>query len=427
MRIGTVFFFILIVIGAMGIVMTRQTVVPAPQDEQWPEYRASFVDRVILEGPEHVFELVRQDKVWRLRLPDRGEQPLADTGKVEALLAFLTLNKPIRLLSDSAGPVHGFEPRAAVTVEGRSRLEIGSEDGSGVGIYARMTDKPGLMVLSRDYADVLGRSPDAYLDTQLMPVSVDEITGVRLSSMRENWEIQRRGSDFAFAKPETLTSFRVQREAMVLWLHELVSLRAGGLAAIPPEKGRLPDLALVLDSEGGRVSWLKLWSPLDGFSPWTANSSRQEVYFLLDQEPVGKLQRKAFSLVDRRFVALELGQVRRIELSSAGRKFSAWRDGEIWRNEQAGVLTGIDMRLWRLTDLQYEYGPVGVLPASAGQALRLVLRGKDDALLLDLVFYSDPRLPSGQCWAARFGEKAFHPVDNHLFMDIQGLLPALAE
>jgi len=427
MKIGALVFLVLIAVGAVALVVTHQEVVPAPQDENWPAFSTTSAERVILEGPSTVFELIRQDDVWRLRQSHRGELPLADTAKVEALLKFLELNKPLRRLSISAGPENGFVARAAITVEGCSRLEIGEDDGSGVGVYARMTDKPGLMVLSRDYADILGRSPDAYLDTRLMSLNVDNVLSMRLSSMTEGWEVQRTDAGFAFITPERFRAMRVQREAMQLWLHELSALHADSLASVAPEKGRLPDLALILSLEGGRTVWLKIWRPLDGSAYWTAYSSRQDAYFLLDQERVGKLQRKAFSLVDRRLVDLELGRVRRIELIGAERKFSAWRDGESWRNDDAGELPGIDMRLWRLTDLQYEYGPVGALPARAEQALRLVLKDKKGVSLLDLIFYSDPGLQGGQCWAGRRGEKAFHPVDTRLFMDLQGLLPPLVE
>ncbi|WP_126377680.1 DUF4340 domain-containing protein [Desulfovibrio ferrophilus] len=427
MRIGALVFFFLIAVVAAGIVLTRQAVIPAPQDERWPEYSAAAADRVILEGPSGVFELLRQDGAWRLRLPDRGVLPLAESRKVEALLEFLALNKPIRRLSNSAGPGGGFQPRAAVTVEGRSRLEIGGDDGSGVGVFARMADKPGLMVLSKDYADVLGRLPAAYLDTRLMDLSVEDVLVIRMSSMHEGWEIQRKKEEFVFVKPDILGSSRVQREAMDLWLHELGALQAVSLAPMPPEQGRLPDLALILRQKGGRNSFLKLWRPLDDSKPWMVSSSRQDVFFLLDQERVEKLNRNAFSLIDRRLVLVELGQVRRLELTHAGRVFIARRDGENWRSEGAGELTGIDMRLWRLTDLQYEYGPVGALPASAEQALRLVLKGEKGVPLLDLVFYTDSGLPGGQCWAGRYGEKAFHPVDSRLFMDLKGMLPPLAE
>lgn len=428
MRIGTLVLFLLVVVGVAGIALTRQASVPAPQDEHWPEYSAAAADRVILEGPDNVFELVRGKDAWRIKLSDKAVEPLADTRKVEALLEFLALNKPIRRLMVSVGPKEGFVPVAAVCVQGRPRLEVGSEDGSGVGVYARMGDMPGLLVLTREYLDVLTRSPLAYLDTRQVEMDPAKVRNVRLSSMQEGWQVRRNGErGWVFVRPENMKGAEVRTEAMNIWLHEVASLTGSELAETPPEPGRLPDLALSLTDANNRETWLKLWRPLDDSDTWTVLSSRQEVFFLLDQERVQKLQKNAFSLVDRRLVSLDLGRVRRLSLFGDGREFHARRDGESWLNQQAGELTGIDMRLWRLTDVQYEYGPVGALPATAAEALRLVLHDGGDEPLLDLVFYTDPELPGGQCWAGRRGEEAYHPVNARVYMDFQGLLPAVPE
>lgn len=389
----------------------------------WPEFAPSAADRVILEGPAGVFALEHVAGAWTLRAPDRSGQPLADGAKVSALLDFLAMNRPIRRVDELSGPPE-FTPRAAVTMDGWGRIEIGPDDGSGVGVFARVGGRPGYLVLSRDYVDLLRRGPLDYLDLALMGFDPDRAVWARLASMDEGWEIKLKGEEgFVFAAPENMVPARVRDEGFRLWLHELASLKAQDLAPLPPEDGRRPDLELAVRLRGGGERRLRLWRPLDGSGRWTAQSSRQGAYFLLDHERVEKLDRNAFSLVDRRLLTLDLGRVRALALSGGGRELRAeLRDGA-WRADDGTLLTGIDMRLWRLTDLQYEYGPVGALPASAKEAMRLDLSGDKGESVLQLAFYMDPGLPPGRCWAARSGERAFYPVDNQLLKDLQGQLP----
>lgn len=408
-----------------GVYLTRSGGEEAASGD-WPAFTPSAADRIILEGPSGVFSLVHTPGTWRVQMPDRSDFPLADTSRVAAFLEFLAMNRPIRTLDEAAGPAE-FAPRAAVTLDGWGRIEIGPEDGTGVGVFARVGGRDGYVVLTTDYAQVLSRGVEYYLDMQLLAMDPDRVQSARLTSMNGGWEIKRDKDAFAFVRPEVMAAARVRAEALGLWLHELSSAKAQSLAPAPPEKGRKPDLVLTAVMRSGGQRRLKLWRPLDDSHHYTVLSSRQDVHFLLDQERVEKLDRNAFSLVDRRLVALDLGRVRGLALSGGGRKLIASRRDGIWRAADGSPLTGIDMRLWRLTDLQYEYGPVGALPSTAREALRLGLMDESGEPILKLVFYEDSGLPPGRCWAARDGEKAYHPVDNRLYEDLSGQLPPATE
>ncbi|WP_461210628.1 hypothetical protein [Desulfocurvus sp. DL9XJH121] len=395
----------------------------------WPAFTAAAADRIVLEGPDGAFTLEHAAGGWRVRSPMQVGAPLADAAKVVDVLEFLALNRPIRRLGGGVAPVD-FTPRAAVTLEGWGRIEIGGDDGTGLGVYARVTgrgDGAGYVVLSRDYVDVLSRGPWEYLDLRLLTADPGKVELARLESMDEAWEVKRQGDGFALVRPERMAASRVRGETMSLWLHEACSLRAQGLASAPPEEGRVPDLALAMRLRGGGEQWLKFWRPPNGEGRWLARSSRQEAFFFLDRGPVEKLDKNAFSLVDRRLVTLDLGRVRRLVLSGGGRQLLAERRDGTWRGPEGIPLTGIDMRLWRLTDLQYEYGPVGELPASAQEAMRLGLLDAAGRDVLRLLFFVDPGLPPGRCWAARDGETLYYPVDNRLFKDLQGQLPPARE
>lgn len=422
----------LVVAGGLYLDRRGPDPAPAPRPEgAWPEYDSASVRSLSVRCAGASYSLVRRDAGWVLELPGLEPAPLADPAKVGALFDFLAHNKPI--LRAPGASREAFEPgpgAPALSVDGAEALALGGRDESGVGVWARRGPDGPVVLLAREYEDVLCRDPLSYLDLRLLDFATDAVGAVRLEHGDEAWEIARGKNGLAFVAPEGMVRMRVLTEAFDLWLHEMAALKAMGPAPAAPDPARRPDVSLIVRpaGPGGRPARLDLYAPQRGDGPWTAAGSRQDAYFLLDRERALKVDRNAFSLVDRRLAALDPGAVDRLVLSAPGRELRAARSGQGWRNESASsTLTGIDMFLWRLTDLQYEYGPVGALPASAEERMRLELFAKDGSGLLDLVFYADTGLPPGQCWVARGGTQGFHPVADQIFKDLQGLLPPATE
>lgn len=90
--------------------------------------------------------------------------------------------------------------------------------------------------------------------------------------------------------------------------------------------------------------------------------------------------------------------------------------------ERKKDIPGIDMSLWRFTELQFEALPLNSLPASAVQLMYCKLVDSDGEKLTELTFYADPKLPQGQCWMKNGGQM-YYPVSSRLLKDLQGLFP----
>ena len=395
---------------------------PSRPGGAWPEYAPGAVARIAVDGSAGEYSLEARGGTWTLRVPGAVGQPLADPARVEALLDFLARNRPLARVDDP-GPEHsGLGAAASLTINGADRLEIGAPDARGAGVYARRGDA-GVVLLAREYIQVLGRPARHYLDLRLLDFDPGQVEAVALARGSQGLEMVRSAAGPAFTRPTERSGQPVLPEALDLWLHEMRTLRAPGPAPEAPAPGREPDLRVALRLRGTGEQTLKLFAPAEGDGPWLALSSRQDAYFLLDPGQVAKVDRNAFSFADRRLAALDPGAVDRLVLSVSGQELHAERDGRRWRAQGLpGTLTGIDMLLWRLTDLQYEFGPLETAPPGARERLRLVLglRGGGER---EFVFHIDPALPAGRCWVSHGEQQGFYRIPDQFYKDLQGLLP----
>jgi len=395
---------------------------PSRSGGAWPEYAPGEVTTIAVRGPAGEYTLAARGEGWVLRVPGAAGQPLADPARVAGLLDFLARNKPLERVADPGPERSGLGAGASLTINNADHLEIGAPQGNDTRIFARRGEG-GVFLLTREYTQVLGRPGADYLDMRLLDLEPGQVEAVVLARGVQRVEIVRGAAGPTFARPAERAGQPALAEALDLWLHEMSTLYALGPAPEAPAPGREPDLLVILRQRGSGEQTLRLFAPLEGAGPWTALSSRQNAYFLLDPGQVAKVDRNAFSFADRRLAALDPGAVDRLVLSVSGQELRAERDGRRWRSQGLpGYLTGIDMLLWRLTDLQYEFGPLETPPPGAQERLRLVLglRGGEER---EFVFHIDPALPPGRCWVSHGAQQGFYRVPDQFYKDLKGLLP----
>ena len=146
--------------------------------------------------------------------------------------------------------------------------------------------------------------------------------------------------------------------------------------------------------------------------------------FLLDGDSVEQLKRSAFDVQGRNVLTLEIGQVAGIIIDHGSKRYVLRRDDAGWHVVGGEKdIPGIDMSLWRFTELQFEALPLNNLATTAVKLMTCQLRGSDGALLKTVTFYADPKLPQGQCWMEN-GDGTYYPVSSRLLKDLQGMFPA---
>ncbi|HBR06052.1 MAG TPA: hypothetical protein DD766_02915, partial [Desulfovibrio sp.] len=95
-----------------------------------------------------------------------------------------------------------------------------------------------------------------------------------------------------------------------------------------------------------------------------------------------------------------------------------------WLDAASGkLLRGIDMALWRLTNVKFEAGVAAALPKTAVPAMTCEILEKTGTSLVVLRFFTDSDQQAGLCWLEADNSGAYYPVSDQLLKDLQGLFP----
>lgn len=390
----------------------------------WPTPATDEVAEIRLQADGKKFALVSRNGKWVVDLPDVDTDPLADREKVLALMEFVAVNKPVKRLGPLEYPnAYGLhEPRAVIAMNGKAEISIGGDSPEGDGVYAKAKDEPQLLLLPLEYVTWLTRKPEYYFDTRLFSFKEQEVRSMALQAWDgDSWEVRAEDGDYEFTSPEDKLGALVSRQEADLLLHTVLTARATDLLLSEPP-GPLEELLRITLATKSARETLTVFSAGQGL---VGRSGHQPLPFKLDPDLKGKLDKSAFALTDRRVLDLDLGGISRMRVSRNGRELNVERGDSAWKSADGkpDELLGIDMYLWRLTDLKYVSEPVEVRPKSARHGMTLTLWGKEAEPLAELLFFTDRDLSEDLCWIATSGEGLYYPVSARLYKDLDGLLP----
>ncbi|MES9995504.1 DUF4340 domain-containing protein [Desulfovibrio aminophilus] len=412
----------------------RQAVEPV-----WPSVTVDSVREISISAPAGRYVLTREDKVWYVR-PGEASLPAkakADPAKVSALLDLLSLNKPIRALpsaerrDDAALGLDRPRIRISVTLESKDQalslveLSLGRTIPSGEGLYAVNSMNPGtVFLLAKAWERQLDHQSEYYCDTRIFSAPEDKISRLRsLGAAGPDWEVARKDGGFVFLLPEAAKDKPVAESEVKLLIHNLTGLRARLLPDGTRTVGE-PWLRYELWSGGAVPEFLEIFGqePLPGMI--LARSSWQPGLVALDRDVLDQLAKSGFDLEGRKVLSLDTGKVQFFRIVLGGQLLNMEKTQDGWLDSSTGkALRGIDMALWRLSDVKFEAAAVPALPPSADEAMTCEARDKSGASLVLLRFYTDIGLSPGLCWLRVEGSPLCYPVSAQLFKDLQGLFP----
>lgn len=419
-----------------------------PEAAGWPPYDLMLTTRVQQETENATLTLERDSGDWFLSSQDQGVRFRADRSRVEALFNFIRTNKPLRRLgnvAESKVPDFGLDnPRSVLTLETDTawQVRIGARNPSGDGVYAQSSSEPGEVLLLDAGFEKQATHPKGYFqDLRLMDMDPEYVERVRVEG-QATWELTRKEQTMVFAWPQELTTHKVAQPEANMYLHELTSAKGTAYAPQWSPGGRKPDLTVSvwrMAAETPEVLHLYRMdapqqesnpaAPLEGGeSGLMAVSSWQTTPLSLEPQTWDKLAKSAFSLRKRSVVDMDTGSLRRMELNAIqGRGYlplEAHKQDAAWESAAGDTLMGMDVMLWRLTDLKYEAEASPRLPEGAVLALTWKLFAKADEPSAVVHFYEDTSLPEGRCWISANGAETYYPVNNELLLDLLAKLPA---
>jgi hypothetical protein len=305
-----------------------------------------------------------------------------------------------------------------------------SSDGAGT-VYGWNSSSPGLVYeFGEKTLKQLNLPATYFLDTRIFKFNDEAVNKVQLVQLfGSSWLVEKRKEGFFFTLPGYLKGKPASDSELKLYLHTLSLLRAATLVLEPVVTDkRMPALTIkVWGGKAEKPAQVDFFTVKDDPGVYLGKSTWLTVPFLLDAESVGQLVRSAFDVQGRTVIKIDIGTVARFVIVHGDKLYSVKRGDTGWRIEgEQKDIPGIDMSLWRFTELQFEALPLNNLPSSAVELMHCVLLNKDGGKLTAMTFYTDPKLPQGQCWMKN-GGGMYYPVSSRLLKDLQGMFPASSD
>ena len=410
---------------------------------RWLSLDPAKVVSLKMEKGSTGFACIRNESGWDIRVtsakgdallrtvPDSVNRLLKSIADIKPLRSFLVYGEVEQELYGLINPLLRFT--LSLSEGGADKREpviisFGMQKSSGR-VFAWNSVTPGAVFeLPQNVVPQLNEPAEKYYDMRLFSFIDSEVERLQLvQPFGSNWLVEKRSDGFVFLLPGYLKERPASASQIEMYIHTLINIKADALDPDAPVsggetltvrvwvKGRSTPLELAFFASGEPLDYLV------GRSTW------QPVPFRLDTESVGQLTQSVFDIQGRHILKLDTGKVMAVRLVNANQVFQLERMDNGWRDTGSkSEVLGIDMSLWRFTELQFESLPLKTLPDGAAWLMSCKLMDAGGEGLADLAFYADPNLPPGQSWLQNRGGM-FYPVSSKLVQDLQGLFPVRSE
>jgi hypothetical protein len=411
-----------------------------PDHTRWLSRPFAGVSSIHVQGTKGTYMLNAVDAGWDAHVPGASWNIVARVvpEKVADYLARLGELTPHRSIGgfDQGGPeLYGLDaPEFKVIIaqgdKAKEPLTVKlTSDGSG-NVYGWNSDSPGLVYeFGPEALAQLGLPATFFLETRVLNFDQETVEKVQLvQPFGSSWLVEKRKQGYFFSLPGYLKEKPASDSALKLYLHSLALLTAGNLVLEPVVTDkRIPALTIkIWNAKAQEPSTVEFFTINHQPGLYLGKSSWLTVPFTLDAQSVSQLVRSAFDVQGRTVVKLDIGTVARFIVNHGGTEYVVERGENGWRIFGSKKnIPGIDMSLWRFTELQFEALPLNNLPESAVELMNCKLVDSNGEKLTALTFYADPKLPQGQCWMKN-GGGMYYPVSSRLLKDLQGLFPVNA-
>jgi len=405
---------------------------------RWLSRSFEGVQSIHVQAVEGTYMLTALEDGWEAQVPGASWNITARVRPNKVLnylgkLADLTPHRSIGGFDQGGLEEYGLdapELKIIVTFDSKADESLTLKlisDASGA-IFGWNSDSPGLVYeFGKKTLEQLGLPAAHFLDTRIFQFNEEAVNKMQLvQPFGSSWLVERRKEGFFFTLPGYLKEKPASDSELKLYIHALALLRASSLVLEPVVTDkRMPALTIKLwEGSEENPAQVEFFSQKDDPGSYLGKSSWLTVPFILDAESVGQLVRSAFDVQGRSVVKLDTGTVASFIVVHGGKRYIVERGDTGWRVDGGEKdVPGIDMSLWRFTELQFEALPLNNLPDSAVELMYCKLLDEDGEKLTEMTFYADPKLPQGQCWMKN-GSGMYYPVSSRLFKDLQGMFPA---
>ncbi|SIN90997.1 DUF4340 domain-containing protein [Halodesulfovibrio marinisediminis] len=414
-----------------GVQKYQRTNSSRVSNASWFTQPSEVVEKINLLNNSGHFSFVREKGRWFILF--NGKKCLARQDVIESLFTKLREMPPQNCAEVEPEKIldYGLDnPKIRITLSGKNiwHLGIGHSTASGEIFYARKGDGQVCMV-PPEIVNLLDQPVATFIDSRLLAVPADRITKIRMQGESTGtWEIERSDDGFTFTYPEALKKHTVNQKSADLFIHTLVN---GGASCESNEKllGAVADFSISVWQKGSsEPTTLVVFKRDDDKDEYKAKDSRQPDPVELSSGLVNQLKVTAFALQEKPIFDVNVGEAVKQKLSRIDgkqvRNITITKTTEGWVDDLTNQeLTGMDLFIWRLGELQYQSLPVRNRPESALLSLSWNIYAAEGVPLVELYFYTDPELPEGISWVRLQRESVWYPVSSKLMRDLRARLP----
>lgn len=414
-----------------GVQKYQRTGTLRASNASWFNQPSEVVENIELANNSGRFSFVKEKGRWFVLF--NGKKCLAKQDVIEKLFTKLSEMPPqdCRDVEPKNILEYGLDnPSIRITLSGKNlwHLGIGNATPSGDIYYARRGDGQVCMV-SSEYLALLDQPVANFIDSRLLAIPVDRIERIRMQGDGTGtWEIARSDDGFEFTYPELLKKQIVRQKTVELFIHTLTN----GAVLCESQAvlvGAVADFSISVWQEGVSVpTTLVVFKRTGDSGNYQAKDSRQPDPVEISPELVEQLKVTAFMLQEKPILDVNVGEAVKQTLARIDGKqvqnITITKMAEGWMdNISDRELTGMDLFIWRLGELQYAQPPERNRPEHALLSLSWNIYTADGTPLVELYFYTDPNLPKGLCWVRLQRESVWYPVSSKLLYDLRARLP----
>lgn len=414
-----------------GVQEYQRTSTVRTSNASWFTQSSEVVEKIDLTNNSGHFSFIREKGRWFVL--SNGKKCLARQDVLNGLLEKFREVPPRNCAEVEPAKIldYGLDnPGIRITLFGKEIWHLGvgqTAPGSDV-VYAKKGDGQVCMV-SAEYVSMLDQPVANFIDSRLVAVPSERITKIRMQGAKTGtWEIKRTDDGFIFTYPEALVKHVVDQNAAELFIHTLVN---GGASCELTEMlvGAVADFSVTIWQEGtSEPTTLVVFKREKNSGAYKAKDTRQPNPIEISPQLVNQLRLTAFALQEKPIFTINFGEAVRQKLTRIDGKqvqnITITKTADGWVDDLTDQeLTGMDLFIWRLGELQYQKLPVRNRPESALLSLSWNIYAAEDVPLVELYFYTDPKLPEGVCWVRLQRESVWYPVSSKLLYDLRARLP----
>lgn len=414
-----------------GVQKYQRTSTTRVSNASWFTQSSEVVEKIDLINNSGHFSFIREKGRWFVLF--NGKKCLARQDVLDNLLTKMRETPPQNCGDVAPHKIleHGLDnPKIRITLSGTDlwHLGVGALSKSRDAYYGRKGNGQVCMV-PLEYVYMLDQPVANFIDSRLLAIPSDRITKIRMQGDETGtWEIERTDDGFVFSYPEALMKHAVNQNSADLFIHTLVN---GGASCETAAVlvGAVADFAISVWQDGVSEPTSLVVFKRDGAKgPYKAKDSRQPDPVELSPQLVKQLKVTAFALQEKPIFTVNVSEAVEQKLTRIDGKqvqnITIRKTAEGWVDNLTNQeLTGMDLFIWRLGQMQYRRLPVRNRPESALLSLSWNIYAADGVPLVELYFYTDPKLPEGVCWVRLQRESVWYPVSSSLLHDLRARLP----